>query len=464
MYPEHTNQCFPNVLHKRKDIRFTGTVHDLIPFFGGSQGQYLQRFRGLEKADALIAISGATAQHLIDHLNYPQSRIFIARWGADPTFRPITYPEMPPQHTESESILRAYEDKKRVKVVAAVKQLSEQVPTLKELRPGFIFCLAAPDPRKNPQGVVRAYAKLPKDVRNRHQLVHGSKYNENQKKEFFAMAKAIDPTFEENEILYTEITLTEEQLQMVYQSADVNIMASFFEGFGMPLVEGMASDTLTTAAKTSSTGEIVPVPELQCDPADIDSISKSIAYALDLADNDIVNARRLRNVLLDTVQKTFSWKNCMDVYNEAFDYVSKLPPKRNVDDAEPLGDVKIDRLIGAVYGEWNDENTKYLHQILWTIIHTDDLRHYHPHIHFVTNSVGINFRHDEFFKPYVSIKNAKSHDNKQKYDFVVLLGDTDAEFNAKKVYTKDGVKHNPSLKVATVTLSNIATNIQNIDK
>jgi glycosyltransferase involved in cell wall biosynthesis len=466
MYPEDTNDAAPFVLHKRKDVRLVATIHDLIPYFiiDWQSDGYLQRLRQLERMDALVAISGATAQHLIDHLNYPKERIFIARWGADPTFKPITHPTPIPAHTAGESAIRKYEENKKELVSRAIKKLSETIPTLKELRPGFIFCLAAPDPRKNAQGVVSAYAMLPKEVRKRHQLVHGANYDASHKQMFVNMAKAIDPSFEENEILYTEIELSEEQLQMVYQTADLNIMASFFEGFGMPLVEGMASDTLTLAAKTSSTGEIVSIPELQFDPADNKDISKTMAHALNVIETDIVKARELRNAQLETVAQTFSWRKCMQSYVSAFTLASNLPPLRNVNDKEPLI-VDFVRLGVAVFGEWNAENKAFLRRLISHFIKTNSLRKYHLQVDFFTNTpIGeIVLLTDDFFRAYVRFKETNQYQVEMAYSFVVLLSESQNEFKYSKVYALGAVKHHSAVSPISISLENGPQVIQNFE-
>jgi glycosyltransferase involved in cell wall biosynthesis len=450
MYPEGTNEAFPNVLHKRSDVRLVGTVHDLIPYFNihWQSDSYLQRLKGLEKLDALIAISATTARHIMEHLNYPAERIFVAHWGADPQFKPIldTTP-VQDKNTPTAKILE-FEALKKIKIEIAVKNLTAIAP-LKTLKPGFIFCLAAPDVRKNPQGVVRAYAKLPKDIRQKHQLVQGSSYDEKQRDSFLRMAREIDPSFRDDEILYTS-HLSDEQLQMVYQSADLNIMSSFFEGFGMPLVEGMASDTLSIAAKTTSTGEVVTLPELQFDPANVTDIQRVMVYALNLVDNDLVKARHLRNQQLEAVKTKFTWKNCVHTHLTAYQKISALPPMRDITAESPLF-VPFNRTNFALFGNWTAQTEQITRTLVNKFIRSKKLRRYHLRVDmYLDPSVSVhpvvqNMPHDDYLRPYVEFHTQQSFSDRQnrvKYSGVVLLTDNVANNfkNQPKIFTIPGIK------------------------
>jgi glycosyltransferase involved in cell wall biosynthesis len=457
MYPEGTNDAFPNVLHKRSDVRLVGTVHDLIPYFIPSwQGDaYLQRFRGLEKLDALVAISHTTARHIMEHLNYPAERIFVAYWGADPQFKPIldTTP-VQDEDTPAAKILE-FEAAKKIKIEPVVKELNSHEP-LKTLKPGFIFCLAAPDPRKNPHSVVKAYAKLPKEVRQKHQLVQGSSYDKPSQQDFLRMARGIDTSFGDDEILYTG-HLSDEQLQKVYQSADLNIMASFFEGFGMPLVEAMASDTLSVAAKTTSTGEIVTIPELQFDPANVSDIHRVMAYALNVVDNDIVKARYLRNQQLDAVKTKFTWNNCVNTYLAAYSKAASLPPMRDITAEAPLF-VDYKRTNFAVFGNWTAQTEQVTRTIINTFIRSKKLRQYHLRIDmYLDPSVSVhnivdNLRHDDFLRAYVNFHTRDAFSDRQtrvQYSGVVLLTDSmENNFkNQQKIFTMQGSKSSAGIPV-----------------
>jgi glycosyltransferase involved in cell wall biosynthesis len=468
MYPEETREVFPYALHKRSDVRLVGTVHDLIPYFiTGWQGDnYLQRFRGLEKLDALVAISHTTARHIMEHLNYPAERIFVAYWGADPQFKPIldTTP-VQDKNTPAAKILE-FEAEKKVLVDAVMKKLNAHEP-LKTLKPGFMFCLAAPDPRKNPHSVVKAYAKLPKEVRQKHQLVQGSSYDNLAQQDFLRMAREIDPAFGDDEILYTE-HVSDEQLQNVYQSAALNIMASFFEGFGMPLVEAMASDTLSIAAKTTSTGEIVTIPELQFDPANVSDIHRVMTHALNVVDNDIVKARYLRNQQLDAVKTKFTWNNCVNTYLAAYSKAASLPPMRDITAEEPLK-ITIERSYFAIFGNWTAQTEQVTRALINTFIRSQKLRHYHLRIDmYLDPSVSVyniadNLRHDDFLKAYVNFHTRDAFSDTQtrvKYSGVVLLTDNIEENfkNQPKIFTVQGIKGSAGIPITPKDIGPVIEN------
>jgi glycosyltransferase involved in cell wall biosynthesis len=71
-----------------------------------------------------------------------------------------------------------------------------------------------------------------------------------------------------------------EDLPLFYNAAEVFIFPSFFEGFGLPVVESMASGVPTITSTGSSLEEVAGDGALLIDPGDTDSIANALGKVL----------------------------------------------------------------------------------------------------------------------------------------------------------------------------------------
>ena len=68
-------------------------------------------------------------------------------------------------------------------------------------------------------------------------------------------------------------------LRLLYQSTDLFVFPSLYEGYGLPVAEALACGARTIGSGTSSVAELL-VPEAQFDPGDDDAIAAAIERAL----------------------------------------------------------------------------------------------------------------------------------------------------------------------------------------
>lgn len=71
-----------------------------------------------------------------------------------------------------------------------------------------------------------------------------------------------------------------EDLPRLYNAADLLVLPSLYEGFGLPIVEAMACGTPIVASNTSSIPEVAADAALLFDPTDSSSLAKQIHRAL----------------------------------------------------------------------------------------------------------------------------------------------------------------------------------------
>jgi glycosyltransferase involved in cell wall biosynthesis len=73
--------------------------------------------------------------------------------------------------------------------------------------------------------------------------------------------------------------VTDAVLRLLYQSTDLFVFPSLYEGYGLPIAEALACGARTIGSNTSATAELL-VPEAQFDPTDDGAIASAIERAL----------------------------------------------------------------------------------------------------------------------------------------------------------------------------------------
>jgi len=162
--------------------------------------------------------------------------------------------------------------------------------------PYFLF-VGALHPRKNIANLFRAFDKFHNENDSTVRLlVVGNKkwWTEEIREAYNNMANA------EKVIFAGRLGMTE--LKKVMASALALTYISYFEGFGIPIVEAFRSGTAVVTANVTSMPEVAGDAALLCDPFSVNSISDALKQ---IAFNDA-----LRNELIqkgNERQKMFSW-------------------------------------------------------------------------------------------------------------------------------------------------------------
>ena len=89
------------------------------------------------------------------------------------------------------------------------------------------------DERKNWRGLIDAFALLPKEVRETHQLVIGCGMTDDYRERVLNHARTRGVV--DRLVLAGE--LTDQPLRLFYQHCAVFCFPSFYEGFGLPIIE-----------------------------------------------------------------------------------------------------------------------------------------------------------------------------------------------------------------------------------
>lgn len=262
------------------------TIHDLI--WRRSPKDYaaidrriydLKYGRSARIATRVIAISECTRRDLISDFHIPEEKIDVVYQGVDPIFT------LPVDTARREETRKKY-------------MLPER----------YILAVGTVQPRKNLLQAIRALPSLPQDV---WLLAVGSRkgsYGREAEETVRRLGLEGRVRFMDN-VPFTD-------LPGLYGCAEFSSYTSFYEGFGLPVVESLSCGTPVLAAKGSCLEEAGGPGAIYVDPSDTDEYAEAACKLLD--------SRFLREKMAEAGRRyvrRFSAENfakaTMAVYNKA---------------------------------------------------------------------------------------------------------------------------------------------------
>ncbi|PWU08216.1 MAG: hypothetical protein C5B51_08205 [Terriglobia bacterium] len=225
------------------------------------------------------------------------------------------------------SILRAYGDLDEDKVVAVPNAAASDFrPVSREAAAATVrerfsiptpFLLSVGDlqPRKNQIGLIKAFARLVRAYPQwKHNLVLAGKET------WFAerVHEAARDSGVAERIRFFGFVSDQDLLQL-YNACDLFVFPSYYEGFGLPVLEAMACGRAVVCSNTSALPEVVDGAAILFDPYATDQIVRAIA---DLLLDPELKARMERLGLQRAAH--FSWQKTAAKTLEVFCQVAEL--------------------------------------------------------------------------------------------------------------------------------------------
>lgn len=237
--------------------------------------------RSLDRATHLITDSEVTRQEVITELEWPADRVTTVALGVSPEFRP----------------------RRAIEIADKLAALG--------LQPGqYVLCVATIEPRKKIDSLLAAYGALPASLRERYPLVLVGGEGWRADRLLVQMAEAAAQGWL-NHLGYVEA----HALPMLYAGAAGFVYPSMYEGFGLPVLEAMASGVPVVTSNRSSLPEVAGGAAWLVDPDQPKELTSAIEEMLvELPSREKAVSLGLSNAC------QYTWDRCMhntmDVYRK----------------------------------------------------------------------------------------------------------------------------------------------------
>ena len=283
---------FYHTLPKSKNTPVIVTIHDVTPLV--LAGRYPKGIRGslnlfrqwlsLQSVSAVITDSNNSKTDIEKYLRIPEEKIFVTPLAIDPIYKKEISPEKLAEVRKKYNL-----PKKFVLTVAGGPNPNKNLPSLAEVTDRLDIPLVIVG-----KGMLQE-VKEP---------VHPELIDMVRLKIYKHL---IMPGFVSNE-----------DLSALYRLASLYVQPSFYEGFGLPLLEAMTAGCLVASSNTSSLPEIYHKEAITFDPHNLISMEKAVKKALSLSPKE----KQSQIIGGKTKAATFSWaktaKATASVYQQVY--------------------------------------------------------------------------------------------------------------------------------------------------
>lgn len=267
----------PNEGIKAKKI--VTSVHDFSfilhkDFHPKERIEYFEKyfFKNIVKSDAIITGSEFSKREILERLDFKDEDVHVIYHGID------------------HELFRVYDD----------LNIDFDLPKK------FIFSVGSIEPRKNLIGLLKAYNLLSNEIKDEYKLVlAGFKGWENDE-----IMNIINKNKEN--IIYLGF-ISDIELAKVYNLSSCFVFPSFYEGFGLPVLEAMACGTPVVCSDASSIPEVGGDAVVYCNPYEIEDIKNKIEFVLN--DNPLQEDMIKKGL---ERAKLFSWEKSADEHMRIF--------------------------------------------------------------------------------------------------------------------------------------------------
>jgi glycosyltransferase involved in cell wall biosynthesis len=260
----------------RSKIKTIVSIHDLIFKTNPDTYPAIDRFiydkkwaYSCKNADAIVAISESTKADIIKYYDVNPDKISVIYQPCQPLFY-------------------------QMQAVESALKIQQLYP----LPNDFLLYVGSIQPRKNLLNLIKGYALLQKSEQIPLVLVGNGGKHKRQVQQLIASLKL------EKNVVWLENVYNNHHLQAIYQLATALIYPSFYEGFGLPVVEALLSKTAVITSKVSSMPEAGGEAAWCVNPHSIEEIRAAVEEIL----SDEMDRKRRVELGFEFAQRQFASK------------------------------------------------------------------------------------------------------------------------------------------------------------
>lgn len=281
-----TNYFLPPVRSSRRMV----TIHDLT-FLAAPDlcspkivGPYSRMMRTHARdADAIMAYSESTKSDVVRYLDVAPEKVSVAPMAVDEGFTAMPRDE-----------------------AAALLDREYGIPS------PFLLFVSTLEPRKNVPTLLRAFSRIARSIPHYLVLIGSIGWKSEEIFETIARlrlgARVIRPGF-----------IPHHKLPAFYSAADAFVFPTYYEGFGLPLLEALTCGCPVITSNNSSVPEVVGEAALCSDATDDESIAGDI---LRVVGNPALREEMIRRGFRQA--RRFSWNDCARITMEVYKHLGKV--------------------------------------------------------------------------------------------------------------------------------------------
>ncbi len=257
-----------------KNVKIVTTIHDMnywtiSGYYSANNRKKQNQLVSAIKADHIITVSENSKEDLCKHLNIPEKKVSVVYHGISTD-----------QYNETD----AYDSPDP-----------------------YILFVGSRNEYKNFEGIIKSFARLKKKYPDLKLYCAGSPV----RKPEIMILKELQLS---DSVIF--IQASNRQLISLYKGAKVFVFPSFYEGFGIPILEAMAANCPIALSNTSSFPEVAQDAGAYFNPHDVDHMTSVI--------DNLLNNEQYRRSLIEKGNKRikeFSWDNCARRHLEIYNYL-----------------------------------------------------------------------------------------------------------------------------------------------
>jgi glycosyltransferase involved in cell wall biosynthesis len=271
-----TNYYLPPVASAKRiatfyDLAFLRVPELCSPKIVGPFSRNVARFA--READAILVCSECTKQDVVELLDVAPSKVTVAYGAVEEGFTPVAREEA------SQALKHRY-----------------------GIDSPFVLFVSTIEPRKNIPGLIAAFAHVAHDFPHKLLLVGGAGWNSEGLDALISQHGLTD------RVLRLGYVADRSDLPLFYSAADVFVFPSFYEGFGLPVLEAMACGCPVVTSNRTSLPEVGGAAAAYADPDHEDTFAEVLLHVL----SDAGSRETMRALGLEQA-KRFSWEKTTDV-------------------------------------------------------------------------------------------------------------------------------------------------------
>ena len=268
------------------------TLHDLSCYEWAhchpvQRVRHMQReiAQALKRADVLITVSERMRQDIARFFSWPIDRLVATPLAAGPDFQP-----------------------------RSPTTLQTPLQALGLVPDGYALYVGTVEPRKNLSRLIQAYARLPEGLRQRWPLVLAGYVGWNSQH----LHAQIQAAQSQGWLRYLGY-VPQHRLPELMAGARLFVFPSLYEGFGLPVLEAMASGVPVVSSTASSLPEVCGDAALMHDPQDDEMLLAHLKKGLE---DEVWREQARARGLVQAGR--FSWARCTDQTLAAYRLAQEL--------------------------------------------------------------------------------------------------------------------------------------------